>query len=180
MDVPTSTTQFDSHSIQHYNPAMSYIIDGHNLIPNIQGLSLQDLDDEVQLISLLQEYCRAARKTVEVYFDNAPAGQAHNRKYGAVQAYFVRQGITADQAIEARLMRLGKQARHWTVVSSDRRVQTAAKAAHANVISSDTFARLMSEAGQREPSSNENQPALNTAEIEEWLRLFGKDDPPIK
>lgn len=180
MDVPTSTGQFDSPAIPHYNPMMSYLIDGHNLIPNLQGLSLQDLDDEEQLISLLQEFCRATRKSVEVFFDNAPAGQARKRKYGLVLAHFVRQGVTADQAIEARLTDLGKRARHWTVVSSDRRVQTAARAVHASVISSDTFAGLVYAARQRKPSANENQTALNKAEIDEWLRLFEQDDPPIK
>ena len=156
---------------------MSYLIDGHNLIPHIHGMSLQDLDDEEQLISLLQEFCRATRKTVEVYFDNAPAGHARSRKFGAVQAHFVRQGLTADQAIEARLGRLGKQARHWIVVSSDKRVQSAARAAHASVLPSDAFASLITEAKQREQPSNENQPALDAAEIDEWLRLFEKDDP---
>lgn len=159
---------------------MSYLIDGHNLIPKIQGLSLQAMDDEERLISLLQEFCRAARKPVEVYFDNAPAGHARSRKYGAVFAHFVRQGTPADQAIEGRLIRLGKQARNWTVVSSDRRVQAAAKAAHARVLSAEAFASLMEQVRRNKPSEQSEEPGLSHAEVEEWLDLFGGKEPGPK
>ena len=37
---------------------MPYLIDGHNLIPKVAGLSLKAVDDEMQLIELLQEFCR--------------------------------------------------------------------------------------------------------------------------
>ena len=53
---------------------MPLIIDGHNLIPKIPGLSLQAIDDETQLVELLGEYCRLSRRQVEVFFDNAPPG----------------------------------------------------------------------------------------------------------
>jgi uncharacterized protein len=116
---------------------MPYLIDGHNLIAKTPGLSLQAFDDENQLIELLQDFCRTRRKPVEVYFDNAPVGQAAVRRFGQVTAHFVRQGSTADAAIHRRLVRLGKSAGNWTVVSSDRAVQTAARLAHAQVLSSN-------------------------------------------
>ena len=53
---------------------MPFIVDGHNLIPKVPGLNLQDMEDELQLVELLQEFCRINRKQVEVYFDNAPPG----------------------------------------------------------------------------------------------------------
>ncbi len=61
---------------------MLILIDGHNLIPKIPGMSLADLDDENQLIPLLQTYCRKRRNTVEVYFDRAPVGRAGNGALG--------------------------------------------------------------------------------------------------
>ena len=36
---------------------MPYLIDGHNLIPKL-GLRLESLDDEMELIAILQEFCR--------------------------------------------------------------------------------------------------------------------------
>ncbi len=90
---------------------MPYLIDGHNLIPKIPGLSLQALDDENHLIQLLQVFCRMQRKQVEVYFDNAPAGLATVQRFGQVTAHFVRRGSTADAAIRQRLAAPGKVGR---------------------------------------------------------------------
>ena len=65
---------------------MPYIIDGHNLIPKIPGINLGDIDDEVQLIKMLQDFCRLRRTRVEVYFDNAPPGEVQDKKHGQVSA----------------------------------------------------------------------------------------------
>ena len=152
---------------------MLYLIDGHNLIPKL-GLRLDSLDDEEQLIPRLQEFCRLRRAQAEVYFDGAPPGQMPTRKAGAVTAYFVRKGSSADAAIEARLTRLGKAAKNWTVVSSDRRVQRAAGAAHAGVLSSEDFTREMSKAQARGGSSLKNDTTLAPDEVEEWLDIFAR------
>ena len=121
---------------------MPYIIDGHNLIPKLPGMHLDMVDDEMQLVELLQDFCRQRRKQVDVYFDNAPAGGLKVQKYGAVTAHFTRSGIPADEAIRARLGRLGRESRNWTVVSSDRAVQAYARSAKAQIISSEIFANM--------------------------------------
>ncbi|MCX7609599.1 MAG: NYN domain-containing protein [Anaerolineales bacterium] len=149
---------------------MRYLIDGHNLIPKL-GLRLQDFEDEQELMERLQEFCRLQRAQAEVYFDNAPPGFPEVRRFGAVTAHFIRRGITADAALEARLLALGKQARRWVVVSSDRRVQAAAQAVHALVLSSEVFAKQMKTALKRQVTS-EKPEALKPEEIEEWLSLF--------
>lgn len=156
---------------------MPYIIDGHNLIPKIQGLSLQAIDDEVQLIEQLQEFCRQTRKNVEVYFDNAPLDGVRARSYGLVTARFIRSGITADDAIRNRLVKLGRAARNWTVVSSDQAVQNSARAAQAKFLSSDTFAGMLEKTIQESlKDMREKKPIeLSTEELDDWLRLFGED-----
>jgi predicted RNA-binding protein with PIN domain len=150
---------------------MPTLIDGHNLIPKL-GLSLRALDDELQLITHLQVYCRAERKSVEVYFDGAPAGQVGTRKMGLVTAHFVRLGQTADSAIRARLKTFGRAARNWTVVTSDRQVQADARAAGATVISSDEFAGQVTESMRAPVPSSAHEAGMSDAEVEEWLRLF--------
>jgi len=152
---------------------MPYLIDGHNLIPKL-GLRLDALDDEEQLIPRLQEFCRLRRAQVEVYFDGALPGQVITRKAGAVTAHFVRKGSTADAAIEARLARLGKAARNWIVVSSDRRVQGAAGAVHAGVLSSEEFAREMSRTQALGSSRLKHEATLAPDEVEEWLDIFNR------
>ena len=111
------------------------------------------------------------QKQVEVFFDGAPAGQAGTRKLGAVTAHFVRLGNSADNAIRNRLKRLGKNARNWTVISSDRQVQTEARAVRAEVTSSDVFAALLKQARNSAPKPNVEQ-TLSPREVEDWLKLF--------
>ena len=149
---------------------MAYIIDGHNLIPKL-GLRLDDPNDEEALIERVLEFCRIQRTQAEIYFDGAPPGTNPTRKNGAVTCYFIRQGSSADSAIERQLMRLGKQARNWTIVSSDRRVLNAARSFHAHTLSSDEFAKLLSKAtGQQKGSRAES--GLSPEEVEDWLTIF--------
>jgi predicted RNA-binding protein with PIN domain len=156
---------------------MPYIIDGHNLIPKIPGLSLQDIEDEIQLVKMLQEFCRINRKRVEVFFDNAPPGQPVARNYGSVVARFVREGGTADQAIHSKLKRLGGEARNWTVVSSDREVLVNARNLRSKVISSEVFAQqLMEVLGESAESPLDSQSELSPQEVEDWMQIFGLDE----
>ena len=150
---------------------MPYIVDGHNLIPKL-GLRLDSVDDEMELIAILQEFCRLERRQVEVYFDGAPTPQAGTRKLGSVTAHFVRLGTTADDAIRKRLKRLGKTAKNWTVVSSDRQVQAEAHAVHAEIISSDLFAQQLKQIRNSAPKSAEDR-KLSPKEVDDWLKLFG-------
>jgi uncharacterized protein len=153
---------------------MPYIIDGHNLIPRIPSLSLRALDDEEQLIQILLEFCRKQRKTVEVFFDNSPPGQPRQAKYGAVVARFIQQGMTADNAIKARLVRLGKAAPNHTVVSSDLSVQFAARQARAPYMSSEAFSEMISSALKDEGMDPGNNPdlKLSSDEVQDWLKMF--------
>jgi predicted RNA-binding protein with PIN domain len=155
---------------------MPYLIDGHNLVPKIPGLSLRAIDDEKQLIRHLQMFCQRSGKTVEVFFDRAPAGQVRTQTYGRVKAHFVRSGRTADDAIISRLRTLARSAQNWSVVSSDREVQAAARAAHAKVITSEAFAELLSSAAPEEGSDpgSDAELSLDSSEIDAWLDLFGE------
>lgn len=151
---------------------MSYLIDGHNLIPKL-GLRLDSIDDEMELVAVLQEFCRLKRRTAEVYFDGAPAGQAGTQKLGMVTAHFVRLETTADNAIKARLGKLGREARNWIVVSSDHEVQNSAKNAHAEFTSSDSFAGQLKHARTSAPKTTTER-NLSTKEVDEWLNVFNK------
>jgi uncharacterized protein len=150
---------------------MPYLIDGHNLIPKM-GLRLDSMDDEMELVRLLQDYCRLTRKAVEVYFDNAQPGQPVKRKLGIVTAHFTQRPQIADEAIRLRLKKLGRDARNWTVVSSDNRVQGEARSSGATVMSSDEFAVLMKEQPRNAPRQPDKEIKLSSKEIDEWLELF--------
>lgn len=157
---------------------MPYIIDGHNLIPKIPGLTLQAMDDEIQLVQLLQDFGRLQRKRIEVFFDNSPPGQLRVQKFGMVTARFVRQGMTADEAIHNRLRKLKGAARNWTVISSDLAVQNFAREAHAHFLSSEEFAHLLTSIlqGTEQDEGEIRDVTLKPDELQDWLKLFGSDE----
>ncbi len=153
---------------------MPYLIDGHNLIPKV-GLRLDSLDDELELIAILQEFCRLERRQAEVYFDGAPSPHAGTRKLGAVTAHFSPVGSSADDAIRNRLRKLQKAAKNWTVVTSDRQVQSDARSARAEVISSDEFAKMIRKAMDSLQASK-GERTVSKQELEEWMKMFsGKE-----
>lgn len=152
----------------------NYIIDGHNLIAKIPGLSLSMPDDEQRLIELLNRYGEESRHKLEVYFDGAPPGQSGVRNYGRVRAHFVPVSQSADEAIRRRLVRLGRSAANWVVVTSDRAVQSAAREVHAKVLRAKDFSRLVQTDFQvRHSAGNDasDQP-LREDEVSEWLAIY--------
>lgn len=156
---------------------MPYIIDGHNLIPNIPSLRLDAVDDEIELIQRLQRFQRKCRKKIEVYFDNAAPGESRTQRYGSVTAHFIHPNSTADAAIIRKLEELGGAARTWTVVSSDREVVKAAQVAQARHIRSEDFVdQLISTeenyGGNFNADESKFDLSLSPDEVEEWLQLF--------
>ncbi|PKO12134.1 MAG: hypothetical protein CVU39_25685 [Chloroflexi bacterium HGW-Chloroflexi-10] len=154
---------------------MITIIDGHNLIPKIKGLSLRMLNDEEALLQILQNFTRLKRKTIVVYFDNAPLDHAGTRKFGSIIAHFVQQGSSADTAIISRVRNMGAKARQVLVVTSDRRIQAEVKACHALVMSSEDFVKEMEKAFSAGPTGVKPDPVtMSTEELNQWLHLFQK------
>lgn len=158
---------------------MPILIDGHNLIPKIPGMSLSMLDDEDLLIKMLVNYCRVSRKQVTVFFDNAPPGTEKSKHFGSLKVYFVREGRSADSAIISMLRGLRKKAKNWTVVSSDRELQRNAMSLGARIISSEEFAMLLSreleEDSETSDLQNENYP--DDGEVKRWLEIFSDETP---
>ncbi|MBL8062209.1 MAG: NYN domain-containing protein [Anaerolineales bacterium] len=150
---------------------MPYLIDGHNLIPKL-GFRLDDPDDEIKLGNILQDFARIKRQQVEVYFDGAPAGQAGPRKLGTVKAYFIRRGQTADSAIRARLNSMGKSAKNWTVISSDREVQNAARVNRASFFSSEEFVQQIKVTLREGMTSASGEPHISSQDVDEWMKIF--------
>ena len=150
---------------------MPYLIDGHNLIPKV-GLRLDSPDDEMELVAILQEFARLKRQKVEVYFDGAPIGQAGTQSLGTIRAHFVKLGQTADNAIRIRLNKMKKEAKNWTVVSSDREVQIMARVTQAEFLSSEEFVKLLSKVRNSAPKANSDDKKLSSTEVVEWLKIF--------
>ncbi len=154
---------------------MPYLVDGHNLIPHIPGISLKDQEDELALVSLLEGFARQQRTQVEVFFDLAPPSWAGSRNYGRVKAHFIRQGMTADQAIVSRLRRMEKEAKNWTVVTSDREILAEAKSLQSKTLSSAAFTALLSKINKVSTNSSDKgeNPEVSDEDVDYWLDQFG-------
>ncbi len=160
---------------------MTYLIDGHNLIPFVAGLSLDQLDDEEELISLLVHFSIEKKCQVEVYFDHGHLNSEREFKRGRVHVHFVLPPMIADSAILARLLGIGKAAKNYIVVTSDQTVQNRARRIGAIVISAQEFAQHLQKPNNKKiPNRRVKKPADHEKEIEEWMQLFarGKSDPP--
>ena len=151
---------------------MPYLVDGHNLIGKMPEIHLDDPEDEKQLIQLLSEFFKGVGKNGTVYFDQRSPGGLPKYKFGRLHVEFIRAPNTADQAIRSKLRRLGGEARNYTVVTSDREVEIAAKALGARVIHSQNFAHLLLD--QPSPGDKEEKPnlALSTKDVELWEKIF--------
>jgi predicted RNA-binding protein with PIN domain len=155
---------------------MPYLVDGHNLIPHIPGLSLQDPDDEARLLAWLQSFGAKTRRRITVYFDRRAPGTAGELRHGPVTAHFVSSPGTADDAIRKHLLRLNRQAHNWTVVSSDGEVRRSAERSGAHWLSAQAFAERLAAIttdAQQEPPAR----PLTPDEVAEWEAAFSRRKP---
>ena len=154
---------------------MPLLIDGHNLIGQIPGLSLADPDDEGDLVMLLRSYTTARRgRKVVVVFDHGVYGHPQTLDGYGVSCHFARSPQDADAQLIKRIHAL-KKPRDWMLVTSDRQVARAAEEHGVRVISSHAFARQLRAPAQPAAAPAEQRDVrLSEAQIEEWLRLFGE------
>lgn len=154
--------------------SMAILIDGHNLIGKIPGLSLDDPDDEEKLLVRLRAYRARTGKRLVVYFDPGIAYQSPARwSQGGIS---VRQAGTGHRADELMIRDLGRHQnpRELTVVTSDRAIQSVARQHDARVIDSASFATEL-----RRPRVEDDAPdisPLSEDEVQEWLAIFGGSD----
>lgn len=153
---------------------MPYLVDGHNLIPHVPGISLKDAEDELALIGWLQDFAREGQTRIEVFFDQAPPSKTGSRTFGRVKAHFVRQGTTADKMIISRLRRMGKEAKNWTVVTSDREIIAETRALRGKTLSAGDFASHLLASNRSSGSAVDKRadPDISPQDVEYWIDQF--------
>lgn len=157
---------------------MALLIDGHNLIGFLPHISLEEPDDEAQLVSRLRRYRAHSRQAIVVVFDKAALpGSAPDLSGNGVQVIFARVGRSADALILERL-RKSKRPREWTVVTGDHALADSARALGAEILSPAEFAPRLSgppRARGRRPPQDEAEALekpTQVDDVEEWLTLF--------
>ncbi|MCP4363618.1 MAG: hypothetical protein GY796_36930 [Chloroflexi bacterium] len=159
---------------------MQYLIDGHNLIAKMPDISLQDPDDEVQLILRLRSWTAASRKRqVTVYFDGGlPGGQNVKLSTSQVQVIFASMGKTADALIIKHLQQV-QNPPEYLLISSDQQIIQAAVKRKMPFLRSEKFARHLEDQWQNTPPGptvTDDDPTISEAEVQEWLTAFGPVD----
>jgi predicted RNA-binding protein with PIN domain len=154
---------------------MHLLVDGHNLIGQVPGLSLADADDEARLVLLLRGYAARKRgRQIVVVFDRGVYGHPEQLNGYSVTCYFAKSPQDADTQLIRRLRALGRP-REWALVSSDRQVARVAEECGVRVIGARQFAaQLYTPVAPERPAAEKPEARLSPAEVEEWLRIFGE------
>jgi len=164
---------------------MAIIIDGYNLL-NVCGVFPQAGGPHTleraryALLNFLAEALPAEEVPLTiVVFDaaNAPPGLDRVRKYRGITVRFAAEFAEADDLIEI-LIRKDHSPKKLTVVSSDHRLQRAAKRRKAKAIDSEVwYERMLHNQPVETPQEPGKPPApLPPEEVENWLEAFGNVD----
>lgn len=157
---------------------MPLVIDAYNLLHAALGPAGRGRDLGVEGVGRLVAEGRYAGQAVTMVCDGTPPTGGRVRHPG-VRVVFAGAGRDADGVIEQIIARDTAPAR-LVVVSSDRRVQAAAKRRRCPSISSEAFlAQLLTDAAAArarpsDPPSPRERVPLGNAEVSHWLAAFGE------
>jgi predicted RNA-binding protein with PIN domain len=158
---------------------MPYLIDGHNVIHAHPDLNAEDPHDEAKLVEKLKAFSGRVRKKCTVVFDNGlPGGPSRHLSTGMVEVLFASHNTNADKVIKERI-RKHSSPRSLILVSSDHEVQDAARARHAEVMTSQEFVELMFQKMAQDVTDDSGSDVkLSADEVQYWQQLFtgGKPD----
>lgn len=154
---------------------MPILIDGHNLIGRLPSISLEDPDDEEQLVRMLVSHRARTGQRITVVFDPGGAyALSEARRQGGIEVVFAPHGSSADAVIARRIHR-SRNPQGWLVVTSDQRLAETVAGFGARVRSSDAFGQDLAPAlgvGQEDTLPLEKDKPLTPEEVDAWLDLF--------
>jgi len=155
---------------------MPVIIDGHNLLWLVQKLSENFHSiDGVGLCRIISGYLKLTGEKGEIIFDGTgPPDKSGFDNISNLEVFFAGVGKDADTIIEDKI-RASTAPRRLTVVSSDRRLQKAARTRKAPVVKSNVFWSNLQKQLSRKKTISEpaaKRHGLSESETEQWLKFF--------
>jgi predicted RNA-binding protein with PIN domain len=152
------------------------LVDGHNLIGRLATPSLEDADDESELVRMLGSYRARRGKSITVVFDPGGAfALPQARHFRGIDIVFAPHGSSAD-AVIIRLVRKSRDRHRWLVITSDRDLAGTVRDLGARVQSAEAFARLLDPPEPEGDAPPWKEATLSADELDEWLDLFEGDD----
>lgn len=161
---------------------MPLVVDTYNVLhavgvlpPDLAGIGVDGLLD-------LTARSRFARLGGVLVCDGNPRPGAGRRRHGALRVSYAGPGREADDVIEAIIAR-STSPRRLVVVSSDGRIQRAARKRRCRILSAEAFLyRLTQDAAAEERPTPPARPssALRDDEVDAWMDAFGVDDDELE
>lgn len=158
---------------------MPLLVDGHNLIGQIDEIDITSEDDEAQLVMLLRRYVARKRgRRIVVVFDNGAYGHPESLNGYGVECYFAKTPKDADRELIRRIKTIRRRD-IWQVITSDRAVAGEARTRGIKVVSSAAFAQKLKQRDipalpEVDTEDKIKNRKLSSHEVDEWLRLFGE------
>jgi len=157
---------------------MPYIIDGHNLLHSIQKIGEgSEQINEIQLCHIIGRYLKLTGEKGEIVFDGTgPRDKSLFENISNLEVFFAGLSTDADTVIEDKI-KANTAPRRLMIVSSDRRVQSAARARRATVVKALIFwndlCKRLSRRKKKAKEPKEKHEGLTESETEQWLKIFG-------
>jgi predicted RNA-binding protein with PIN domain len=158
---------------------MTLIIDGYNLL-HASGVFGADRgprgfeQSRAALLDMLVDLLGDATRNTIVVFDaaQAPGGLPARHVHGGIRVWFAREYPDADSLIE-ELVEEDTAPGHLVVVSSDRRLQAAARRRRARAVGCDEWL-AEAKAARRSRDTKPEKPAAPGPEgVDYWKKYFG-------
>ena len=153
------------------------IIDGHNLLHTIyKSEGDSGVIGDVSMCRILGRYFTLTSEKGEVVFDGTgPPDKTGFDNIRNLEVLFAGLRTDADTVIEDKIS-ASTAPKRLTIVSSDRRLRSAARTRKATSVKSDVFwndvqKQLSRKRPAKEPT--EKRQGLNEGETDQWLEFFG-------
>ena len=159
---------------------MTVIVDGYNLL-HASGVFGEERgargfeQSRLALLDMLADLLGADAEKTIVVFDaaKAPDGLPGRLTHKGIRVWFAREYPDADSLIE-ELVEDDNAPSSLRIVSSDRRLQLAAKRRRAGTITSeDWLNEIKSAKRRRQMPPDAKPPEPSPADVEDWKRYFG-------
>jgi hypothetical protein len=162
---------------------MPFLIDGYNLLRSVQKQLEHPRFAEAELCMVLREYLRRSRHRGTIIFDGiGPRSKERLQGTGGLQIVFSGHGVEADAVME-RLIFENTAPKRLTVVSSDRRIRTAAKHRKCPDVKADDFWHQVCDFVEKPTPAREPQEkrqGIGLAEVDGWMEVFGLTKKPAR
>jgi predicted RNA-binding protein with PIN domain len=152
---------------------MPYLIDGHNVIGQTRGLSLEDPDDELKLVRLVRQLCMRERRAATIIFDGGLPGGVSDLSTSDVKVIFASENHTSADDLIIKRIGAEKNPQGMIVITSDQKIANTARGRRMTVKSSGEFGEMLF---RKSAATPQKEKGISAEDVAEWEELFKRGD----